>query len=159
MCNIVRPAVEMNSSAPVGVVLLLAARLIAISCGDQSVCTVTDEDSRPLCDGKVFRVYPPVTNESTSLYFAFMQSFSGGYSSSGGIPGVMVALDEINTANSSVLPGYTLHYALSDNAVRNLKFRTCAYTRSDSRCMQAHERTVCFRGVLFVVGEGKYVRL
>jgi len=63
----------MSSSAAAGVVLLLAAHLIAISRGDQSVCTVTDEDSRPLCDGKVFRVYPPVTDESSSLYFAFMQ--------------------------------------------------------------------------------------
>ena len=122
----------MSSSAAVGVVLLLAVHLIAISCGDQSVCTVTDEDSRPLCDGEVFHVYPPVTDESTSLYFAFMQSFSGSYISSGGIPGVMVALDEINAANSSVLPGYTLHYALSDNAVRKVY-------------------TVCF--VVYCVGE------
>ena len=109
----------MSNSVVVCLVQLLAANLIAVSCRDQSVCTVTDEDSRPLCDGEVFHVYPNVTNESTSLYFAFMQSFSGGYISSGGIPGVMVALDEIN-ANSSVLPGYTLHYALSDNAVRSL---------------------------------------
>ena len=109
-------AAAMSFVQTLGVVLLLTTQ-ICLLYGDQSVCTVTDEDSRPLCDGEVFHVYPPVTNESTSLYFAFMQSFSGGYISSGGIPGVMVALDEIN-ANSSVLPGYTLHYALSDNAVR-----------------------------------------
>ena len=128
-------AVKMSASLAAGLVLLLAAHLIAVSCGDQSVCTVTDEDSRPLCDGEVFHVYPPVTDESTSLYFAFMQSFSGGYISSGAIPGVMVALDEIN-ANSSVLPGYTLHYALSDNAVRSLQFRVCVYTLSVLLCTQ-----------------------
>ena len=83
--------------------LLLATTQISLLYGNQSVCTVSEEDSRPLCDGEVFHVYPPVIDESTSLYFAFMQSFSGGYLSSGGIPGVMVALDEIN-ANSSVLP-------------------------------------------------------
>ena len=69
--------------------------------------------------GKVFQVYPNLDNqqnETTPLYFALMQSFSGGYVSAGGIPGLMVALDEINS-NSTVLPGYSLHYTLSDTAV------------------------------------------
>ena len=72
-----------------------------------------------LHDGEVFQVYPhlqDVPNGTTPLYFALMQSFSGGYVSAGGIPGLMVALDEINS-NSNVLPGYSLHYTLSDNAV------------------------------------------
>jgi len=72
-----------------------------------------------LHDGRVFQVYPGlenVPNGTTPLYFALMQSFSGSYVSAGGIPGLMVALDEINS-NSSVLPGYSLHYTLSDNAV------------------------------------------
>ena len=72
-----------------------------------------------LYDGEVFQVYPNlenVMNGTTPLYFALMQSFSGGYVSAGGIPGLMVALDEINS-NSTVLPGYSLHYTLSDNAV------------------------------------------
>ena len=72
-----------------------------------------------LHDGRVFQVYPDledVPNGTTPLYFALMQSFSGGYVSAGGIPGLMVALDEINR-NSTVLPGYSLHYTLSDNAV------------------------------------------
>jgi len=34
----------------------------------------------------------------------------------GGIPGLMVALDEINS-DSTILPGYSLHYTLSDTAV------------------------------------------
>ena len=74
-----------------------------------------------LHDGQVFQVYPrpeDLPNGTTPLYFALMQSFSGGYVSAGGIPGLMVALDEINR-NSTVLPGYSLHYTLSDNAVGN----------------------------------------
>ena len=74
-----------------------------------------------LHDGQVFQVYPDpedLPNGTTPLYFALMQSFSGGYVSAGGIPGLMVALDEINS-NSTVLPGYSLHYTLSDNAVGN----------------------------------------
>ena len=72
-----------------------------------------------LSDGEVFQVYPDLEdmqNGTTPLYFALMQSFSGGYVSAGGIPGLMVALDEINN-NSTVLPGYSLHYTLSDDAV------------------------------------------
>ena len=87
--------------------LLLAAYLVQLSQGEV------------LYGGKVFQVYPDlheVQNGTTPLYFALMQSFSGGYVSAGGIPGLMVALDEINS-NSTVLPGYSLHYTLSDTAV------------------------------------------
>ena len=68
--------------------------------------------------GEIFHVYPDlaVSNGSIPLYFALMQSFSGGYVSAGGIPGILVALDEINS-NPYVLPGYTLHYTLNDNEV------------------------------------------
>ena len=72
-----------------------------------------------LHDGEVFQVYPDpedLPNGTMPLYFALMQSFSGGYVSAGGIPGLMVALDEINS-NSTILPGYSLHYTLSDNGV------------------------------------------
>jgi len=87
--------------------LLLAAYLVQLSQG------------KVLYGGKVFQVYPDlhdVQNGTTPLYFALMQSFSGGYVSAGGIPGLMVALDEINS-DSTVLPGYSLHYTLSDTAV------------------------------------------
>ena len=101
--------------------LLLLATLAGLAYGDNAVCTGFDEKEAPLCNGEVIDVYPRINSSDTRepLYFAFMQSFSGGYVSSGGIPGVMVALDEIN-ANSSILPGYTLHYTLSDNAVNML---------------------------------------
>ena len=67
----------------------------------------------------VLKVYPAPDEEKdgrVSLYFALMQSFGGSYTSAGVIPGIEVALDEINS-NRSVLPGYRLHYYLSDTQV------------------------------------------
>ena len=84
-----------------------------------TTCLVQSSWGQVLHNGEVFRVYPALEdapNGTTPLYFALMQSFSGGYVSAGGIPGLMVALDEINS-NSTVLPGYSLHYTLSDDAV------------------------------------------
>ncbi len=63
--------------------------------------------------------YPEVSansNETKPLYFGLMQSFGGGFNSSGVVPGVDVALDQINS-DDSILPGYTLHYELSDSQV------------------------------------------
>lgn len=51
---------------------------------------------------------------TTHLYFGLMMSFGGDLVSSGAIPGVQVALDDINS-NDSMLPGYTLHYTLTDS--------------------------------------------
>ena len=51
-----------------------------------------------------------------SLYFALMMSFGGDYRSSGAIPGVQVALDQINS-DPTLLPGYQLHYTLTDSQV------------------------------------------
>ena len=54
--------------------------------------------------------------ELKSLYFALMMSFGGDYRSSGTIPGVQVALDQINS-DPTLLPGYQLHYTLTDSKV------------------------------------------
>ena len=65
------------------------------------------------------QVYPGQgedANGTLPLYIAFLISFGGDYTSSGAIPGVQVALDQIN-ADPSILPGYTLHYTLSDTNV------------------------------------------
>ena len=62
--------------------------------------------------------YPPL-NESGGLrplVFGLIMSFGGNIDSSGAVPGVRVALDRINS-DSSLLPGYSLHYALSDSQV------------------------------------------
>ena len=50
------------------------------------------------------------------LFFSFLISFGGIYKSNGGLPGVQIALDEINR-DESILPGYTLHYTLHDSNV------------------------------------------
>ena len=84
-----------------------------------AACLVQPSQEEVLNNGEVFQLYPEfedVPSGTTPLYFALMQSFGGSYVSSGGIPGLMVALDEINS-NSTVLPGYSLHYTLSDSAV------------------------------------------
>ena len=51
-----------------------------------------------------------------SLYFALMMSFGGDFRTSGTIPGVQVALDQINS-DPTLLPGYQLHYTLTDSQV------------------------------------------
>ena len=87
-----------------------------------AACLVQSSRAEVLNNGDVFQVYPALEDApegTTPLYFALMQSFSGGYVSAGGIPGLMVALDEINN-NSDILPGYSLHYTLSDNGVCRL---------------------------------------
>ena len=65
----------------------------------------------------------PVLNSSVvhasapkPLVFGLIMSFGGSFDSSGAVPGVRVALDRINN-DTSLLPGYTLHYALSDSRV------------------------------------------
>lgn len=65
--------------------------------------------------------YPALPNygdqpAKKALVFGLIMSFGGNIDSSGAVPGVRVALDRINN-DSSLLPGYTLHYALSDSRV------------------------------------------
>ena len=91
-------------------------------------------DNSQLYDGPYIQVYPPVDlsqdqqscspqNSSTGtcpLYIGLMMSFGGDYDSSGSIPGVQLALDQIN-ADPNLLPGYTLHYTLLDSKVRDFR--------------------------------------
>ena len=57
-------------------------------------------------------------NGTCPLYIALMMSFGGDFVSSGAIPGVQLAINQINS-DSSILPGYTLHYTLLDTQVYN----------------------------------------
>ena len=57
------------------------------------------------------------------LFFGLLSSFGGVFRSSGCIPAVQVALDEINN-DSSILPGYSLHYTLKDSQVCSLLYIT-----------------------------------
>ena len=68
------------------------------------------------------QVYPPlsadeIAGRTKSLYFALTMSFGGNFKSSGTIPGVQTALDGINS-DPTLLPGYRLHYTLTDSRVR-----------------------------------------
>ena len=53
------------------------------------------------------------------LFFGLLSSFGGVFLSSGCIPAVQIALDEINK-DDSILPGYVLHYTLKDSQVCNI---------------------------------------
>ena len=67
-----------------------------------------------------YTFYPPlgsaVTDGHTPIVFGLIVSFGGSFNSSGAVPGVRVALDMINN-KTDLLPGYSLHYALSDSQV------------------------------------------
>ena len=65
-------------------------------------------------------IYPPVdeSDTRTPLYFALLQSFGGQYNGSGSVAGLQVALDRINS-DPTLLPGYSLHYTLTDSQVRH----------------------------------------
>ena len=75
---------------------------------------------KPQEDSSYLQVYPNSvsngTDGRTPLYFAVMLSFGDAFTSIGALPGVQIALDYINN-ESSILPGYTLHYALTDSQV------------------------------------------
>ena len=62
--------------------------------------------------------YPRTAENATRkpLFFALITSFGGGFNSSHMIPGVQLALDRINQ-DPQMLPGYTLHYSLTDSQV------------------------------------------
>lgn len=70
------------------------------------------------CSGYIETYPPPSTtaNGSTPLYFSLITSFGAAFNSSGTVPGVQVALDAINS-DPSLLPGYSLHYTLTDSQV------------------------------------------
>ena len=62
---------------------------------------------------------PEVLRGRTPLHFALIQSLGGPnsqFNQAGAVAGVKVALDRINN-DSSLLPGYTLHYTFADSQV------------------------------------------
>ena len=68
--------------------------------------------------GLYLDIYPNVSNATTSfpLYFGLMLSLSGDHQSTGALAGVQAALDDINSRDD-LLPGYSLHYTLTDSQV------------------------------------------
>ena len=79
--------------------------------------------------GPYLEVYPPVdlsqnqfdcvpeTNRTCPLYIALTMPFGGEYFGGGVMPGVQFAIDQIN-ADPDLLPGYSLHYTLTDSQVQ-----------------------------------------
>ncbi len=69
-------------------------------------------------DSLYLQIYPDqnVSYGTEHLYFGLMQPFGGGIDGRLNVLGVQVALDQINT-DPSMLPGYTLHFTLSDSQV------------------------------------------
>ena len=94
------------------VILLLLAAHAGVQC----------QTSDPADD--YYEVYPDpsdpeVLQGRTPLYFALLQSLGGEYSQfvgPGVLAGVKVALDRIND-ETSLLPGYTLHYTAANSKV------------------------------------------
>ncbi len=71
--------------------------------------------------GDYLEVYPDPTDQNilqgrTPLHFILMQGLGGQFGSGGVVAGVKVALDSINS-DTSLLPGYTLHYTFADSQV------------------------------------------
>ena len=87
--------------------------LVHIYCQYYVLCSATNQSFE--------EVYPAI-NEGTDngnsvpLYFGLMLSLSGDDQSSGALAGVQAALDEINSRDD-LLPGYSLHYTLTDSKV------------------------------------------
>ena len=79
----------------------------------QNLCSATNQS--------FVEVYPAINERvgngsSVPLYFGLMLSLSGDDESSGALAGVQAALDEINSRDD-LLPGYSLHYTLTDSKV------------------------------------------
>lgn len=84
--------------------------------------------------GPYLQVYPPTDitldpanctpsdGQRCPLFVAYMTSFGGAFTSAGAIPGVQIALDQINE-REDLLPGYTLHYVLRNSNVSMLQYR------------------------------------
>jgi len=99
-------------------VLIVLAALTALAAAQPVNESISQA---PFWRWSYLQVYPsPPTKETAgdlkSLYFALMMSFGGSYKSSGAVPAVQTALDGINN-RSDLLPGYKLHYTLTDSQV------------------------------------------
>ncbi len=91
--------------------LLCAAAIVIVH-----ICGTLASDG----DDYYLREWPDVSEfegqGTTPLYIGVSLSFGGSFDSSSGVPGVQVALNEINS-DPNLLPGYTLHYTLTDSHV------------------------------------------
>ena len=116
-----------------GKLYLLVCALIVSHCGGASSSAVGSPNNSQMFDGPYIQVYPPSdlsqdqqgcsgsdSNGTCPLYIALILSFGGDFISSGAVPGVQLALDQIN-ADPTILPGYSLHYSLTNSNVSLLQ--------------------------------------
>ena len=103
---------------------------ITIARANLGVAQLGSPDNSQFLDGPYIQVYPPVdlsqdqqscspqtsSTGTCPLFFAFIQSLGGIYDARGTIPGVQLAVDQIN-ADPNLLPGYTLHFTLTNSNV------------------------------------------
>ena len=118
----------------INITLRVLVLTIVATCSNKAAAqSVGSPDNSQLYDGPYIQVYPPVDlsqdqqscspeNSSTGtcpLYIGLIQSSiggPGGFRSIPVLPGLQLALDQIN-ADPDLLPGYTLHYTLTDSNV------------------------------------------
>lgn len=60
----------------------------------------------------------PGNGTTCPLFIAIMFSFGGSFTSSGVIPSMQIAIDQMNN-DPNFLPGYSLHLLVQDSQVRN----------------------------------------
>ncbi len=104
-------------------VLYLLAALLSVYCQERPENFASIYDVAPYK-----QVYPPTRlndtqckpdstiNKICPLFILLIMSFGGSFTSSGVVPAIQVALDQIN-ARPDLLPGYSLHYTLLDSQV------------------------------------------
>ena len=105
-------------------VMLCVLVVLALSLALQPCAVLTQQGSLSYNPADYLEVYPDPTDPEvlrgrTPLHFALIQSLGGPLSQfdgSGSVAGVKVALDRINN-DTSLLPGYTLHYTFADSKV------------------------------------------
>jgi len=68
------------------------------------------------CQETFLDVYPSESDPRKEIYFGLTVSFGGDQTTVGAIPGVRMAVDDINN-RADILPGYILRYTLTDSQV------------------------------------------
>ena len=100
--------------------LTLHFRLLCLVYSQEFLNKEDIEKIQQIISDDEYKFYPKLppsgTNATSPLVFGLIMSFGGNSDSSGAVPGVRVALDRINK-DTKLLPGYSLHYALSDSQV------------------------------------------
>ena len=106
----------------------------------QELCSAINQDFE--------EVYPAPEragmNNSVPLYFGLMLSLSGAHQSSGALAGAQAALDEINSRDD-LLPGYSLHYTLTDSKVNVALYRLIVLAGIATLLLQCNRTAVLDR--------------